>query len=400
MEYEEATAILCDIEANVAIEKLSYRGLAMWPLARLALWRQMAGGVVTVLEAAPSRLGKMFGQVRLALAPLRRDYPRADAMFLVAEGERRYGEICGRRVSPFADSLREDAEQIGLRTITLDTSGVADPYGDPVRLDGATTRVALARKLRRRLLGPGPGRISGFVALTEYLRRVHPVLTLREDAVVDEAGYILDLKVLFGRILERVKPKAVFFPCYYQANSMACILAARGRGIRTVDIQHGQQGDYHGMYANWNKPPSGGYQLLPDIFWCWGEQSAERINRWSRPVWPTHKGIVGGNPWMVRQIAMPGPADQEAALDAVLKPGLAKVLLALQPVEDALPPTVVDAIAASPNVQWLVRLHPMMRGGREAEIRTRLEATGNRNIEMTVASSSCCPASCAGWISW
>ncbi len=336
-------------------------------------------------EAAPSRWQNLLSQARLAMTPSQRDYPRADAMFLVAEGERGYGEIDGKRVSPFADSLREDAERIGLRSVTFDTSGVEDPYGDPFRLAPDTARIGLAHKLRARLAPPG--RIAGFAALKDYLARVHPGIALDEAAIAGEAVYILKLKALFARILDRVSPKAVFFPCYYQANCMACILAARERGIRSVDIQHGQQGDYHGMYANWTKPPRGGYELLPDIFWCWGEQSAERINRWSRPVWPAHKGVVGGNPWMARQIAMPGPADQEAALDAVLKPGATKVLLALQPIEDALPQGVRDAIAASPDMQWLVRLHPMMRGGREAEIRKLLEATGNRNIEMTVASS-------------
>jgi hypothetical protein len=385
MEYKEATAILCDIEANVAVERLRYRGLAMWPLARLALWRQFAGGVVTVAEAAPSRWQNLLSQLRLAMTPSQRDYPRADAMFLVAEDERRYGEIDGKRISPFVDSLREDAERIGLRSVTFDSSGVADTYGAPLRLDRDTARVALMHKLHARLAAPG--HIAGFAALKEYLGRAHPAVALDEAAIATEADYILKLKVLFARILEGVSPKAVFFTCYYQPNSMACILAARERGIRAVDIQHGQQGDDHGMYANWSKPPRGGYELLPDIFWCWGEQSAERINRWSRPVWPVHKGVVGGNPWMARQIAMPGPADQEAALDAVLKPGATKVLLALQPIEDALPQGMLDAIAASSDVQWLVRLHPMMRGGREAEIRDRLRATGNRNIEMEVASS-------------
>src|SRR5580698_8060075 len=133
MEYKEATAILCDIEAHVAVEQLSYRGLAMWPLARLALWRQLAGGVVTVSEAAPSRWQSLMNQARLALTPSRRAHAKADVMFLVAEGER-HGEIGGKRASPFADSLREDAERIGLRSVTFDTSGVADLYGDPIRL--------------------------------------------------------------------------------------------------------------------------------------------------------------------------------------------------------------------------------------------------------------------------
>lgn len=387
MEYKEVTAILCDLETNVAVEKLFYRGLAIWPLVRLVLWRQMAGGVTTIADASPSRWEKLLNQAWLALGSSRQNYPRADAMFLVAEGERRYGEIDGKQASPFADSLREDAENIGFRTVTFDTSGVADPYGNPVRLDGDTARVALVQKLRYRLLARPPGRIAGFAALEDYLHRAHPAVTLREEIVAAEADHILGLKALFARILARVLPRAVFFPCYYQPNSMGCILAARERGIPTVDIQHGQQGDYHGMYANWTRPSPGGYALLPDIFWCWGEQSAERVNRWSRSVWPMHQAMVGGNPWMTRQIAKPGPTEQEAALDEVLKPGMTYVLLALQPIDDALPQVVLDAIAASPEVQWFVRLHPMMRGGREAAIRAQLDATGNRNIEMTVASS-------------
>jgi hypothetical protein len=204
---------------------------------------------------------------------------------------------------------------------------------------------------------------------------------------VAEADTILARKKLLRRVLKRVAPKAVFFTCYYQANSMAAILAARELGIRSVDVQHGQQGDYHGMYAGWNPPP-GGYELLPDLFWCWGAQSAERINRWSRSVCPAHKGIVGGNPWMSRQIHGQSTADEGSDLHTLLAPGQKHVLLALQPIQNPLPDMIVAAIAASPpNVRWLVRLHPMMRGAREEEIRARLAETGHPNVELDLSSS-------------
>ena len=47
---------------------------------------------------------------------------------------------------------------------------------------------------------------------------------------------------------------------------MALSWACYDLKIPSVDIQHGQQGKYHGMYHYWTKIPKFGYHIMPSFF--------------------------------------------------------------------------------------------------------------------------------------
>ncbi len=98
---------------------------------------------------------------------------------------------------------------------------------------------------------------------------------------------------LFSR---RVSLKFIFVTSWYFPDMMGLIAAARLYGITTVDIQHGKQGKYQPMYSGWDIPQEG-YELMPDIFWCWGKKSSDHILS-SSPNRANHRPIVGGYPWL------------------------------------------------------------------------------------------------------
>jgi len=392
MDYKEATAILCDIEQHVAVERLRRDGLDIWPLLRLMLWRQLVGGDAG--PAAPpqqtARKAGKFEKLMLAAHALlrsKRAYPKAEAVIFVADNERSV-TVGGKAISPFGDSLRDYAGRIGISSLTLDASCTASPYGAPFSVRPEIALAFLRARLLRVTDVSSAFAIPSLEELNDYIRRAHALLQLDRIQMLEELRLIGALKQSFLPVLKAVSPKSVFLACYYHPAAMGMVLACRELGIRSVEVQHGQQGDYHGMYANWTKAGPGGYALMPDNFWCWGQQSADRINQWSRPSWPVQQAFVGGNPWMARQIHQPGPVDEEAQLDALFVAGKTHVLLALQPVEDALPVPIQQAIEfSSPDTRWLVRFHPKMPAGSKAKILCRLRAMAVPDVEVELSSS-------------
>jgi len=78
---------------------------------------------------------------------------------------------------------------------------------------------------------------------------------------------------------------------------MGIIASAQRRGIPVTDVQHGVQGEFHGMYAGFTCVPEHGYEFLPRWFWCWGDSAVKDIMSSSRNR-SHHIAISGGYPWI------------------------------------------------------------------------------------------------------
>lgn len=175
-------------------------------------------------------------------------------------------------------------------------------------------------------------------------------------------------------ILKRSQAKIGFTICYYGVNGFGFNRACRQLGIPSMDIQHGVQGHHHIAYGNWTKVPRGGYELLPDYFWCWSEYDAESINYWSKKT-SRHKAIIGGNLWLYKWTT--GKAAIIKEYDTIIKSLVNKkdtvinILFTLQ--SHFFPEQwILGAIERSPsNWRWWIRLHPGMMQSRE-EIRAIL----------------------------
>ena len=94
------------------------------------------------------------------------------------------------------------------------------------------------------------------------------------------------------------KLKEVFFYPWYASNSMGIILALKEKGIKTIDIQHGEQGNYQAMYTHWKKTPKKGFELLPDYFYCWNKKTIIRHYKYSDANFKKkHKSILFKENW-------------------------------------------------------------------------------------------------------
>ena len=89
------------------------------------------------------------------------------------------------------------------------------------------------------------------------------------------AGYFC-AKKLFK---ENTKMEFLFTSVWYAAETMGYIAAAREIGIKVVEVQHAAEIYNHVMYFDWTKTPDGGYELTPDRFMMWNDESSEIVNK-------------------------------------------------------------------------------------------------------------------------
>jgi hypothetical protein len=359
MDHQHAVEVLVEIERRVDVNALRAGGLCVWPLARLGFWERLlqpkAGGAAPAPKT-PLRFPPWSAWMQWRERRRVRALPRAEALFLSRHedyGDRFSAGYSNRHVDPVLAFCRsrlsclklEAREPAAARTLPR---AVATEFFQPDRLAALPELPA----------------IEGAGLLRATLAEIGEPLGFDESALRREVAQLLRRRAAYLEVLAVVQPRVVFVVCYYDRRVLPLIAAARTLGIPTVDIQHGKQGRYHGAYSHWTRLPPGGYALLPDFLWVWGEPSRRHIADSRGAESLHHRPIVGGNRWLAqwrRGAPFPEDPSEAAWLTDVRKAGRV-ILITLQPIEPALPPHLREAMQRSPaSWLWLLRAHPQRR---------------------------------------
>lgn len=197
-------------------------------------------------------------------------------------------------------------------------------------------------------------------ALIDILREFDPSLQEKTFGLRSLVKRTRQRALVFGCLLDQIKPKIVFLATFDDPIQMAMTLACHRRGIKVVDVQHGKQGVEHLLGIEWANMPASPAPLLPDFFWVWNSATEKRV-AWSLGAGcQFHRPIAGGNLWLNEWTAggLTGGQRTRAFSDS-FGAGARKLLLCLQPIADPFPPALLEAMKASPKEWvWWVRLHP------------------------------------------
>ena len=358
MDHKHAVEVLAAIERAADVNALRAGGLRLWPLVRMDFWEQLLGPSDTPARPAPRSIVWPGEGALMAWRRWReiRRLPRAEALFFSRREDHTDRFPAGhynRHTDPMIEFCRS---RMSCLKIEAQSSAAASTLPRAcstqfVPLPQAGTRTT-------------PARIEGAETLRTALAEIGEPLAFDEAKLRHEAAVLLQRRDAFLAILDRVKPRVVFVVCYYDRRVLPLVAACRQRGIPTVDIQHGKQGVYHGLYTHWTRWPSDGYELLPDFFWVWGEASRRHMASGRPAELPRHRPIVGGSRWLAlwrRGAAFPLEAAETAWL-AQARRAQRVILVTLQPLEPMLPPHLREALRRSPSDWlWLLRAHPRRR---------------------------------------
>lgn len=421
MNFKEICEVFSELEQRVAVEELCLAGVRVWPLARLVIMqRQRAsfgkratsrigdiaklpglGQLKDIIDADPQPVPKNVSEAGCDVLLYSRWYDYIDAL-----DEGYYGRIH----DPIYDHFSSDLSMALVEPWTINacdtlprarTTQFHDEFGAPFDPDqphmGAVKAFLLSIKqlparLRLRSFRTQLDRDDGGVIFRDLLIGMHD-LGIASDGLIDEVKKALmrvrKYEIAAEKILDRYCPKVVMVTCYYSPVHMAMIRACRRRGITVVDIQHGARGRYKPMNVNWTRIPEGGFDTMPDIFWCWGEESRNNNLRKMPDGDRAHDAIVGGNLWVGDWLK--GRFKGSQALDNWLeraRKAERTILVGLQPFAEPLEPQLLQAVLESPKTWfWMFRLHPQTAGQLDKIVRM-LEDAGAENFavaEPTIA---------------
>ena len=171
-----------------------------------------------------------------------------------------------------------------------------------------------------------------------------------------------------GKFLDaRKRLREIFVTSWYFPDVMGICAAARERGVKVIDVQHGKQGRYQAMYNGWTKIPEQGYDLMPDYFWCWGQPSCNHILAYS-PARKIHRPFVGGFPWLDYYRTFVAQTT-DSAKQGTSEADKLRVLVTTQPSQasnlEPIPDFLVEFLrSARPEaVNFVFRCHPNDHGG-------------------------------------
>ena len=422
---------LIEIERRINVNEITLDGVHLWPMIRLELGRPLkrpdpeegppvrrSAGAASKEAAVPGQgffstlMGRLGGRVGLGRAEppkgakfpataearkvgrqayrarLREELENGPALLeaqrerwraagpldfaVLSKVEKYYATRDGKRYAPITDPVYEDLCRRG-RTVAL----AQEPLGfecvhEPLRFD-----VELHMLLNKRTRTEFPGRVEQQIGeINRLLKEIAPQIKLDTRHFVNRYERNLRKRAFFHDMFSVLRPKVVFESSY--TGWTPAIWACRELGIQVVDIQHGGQGPTHYPTTHWTDVPPEGYAFLPDFFWVWGEPIRRFIDPWLPGGSIRHVPVVGGNrnlaKWKRDRAEGHLGTKDLAFLERLAGQGRFIVLVTLSyAVEDILPDSIVEAIGATPDWLWLIRLHPIHRGTDvQKEIRERL----------------------------
>lgn len=411
MNHKAAVEQIAALERQVNVSGLRYKGLCLWPLVRLKLWNWMLHPEEAI-PRPPSGLRQIAKglkegffnpgfykaylthtrQHKQHLVNLTAKGPVDILFFSRVEDHADWleGGHYNRHVDPLMDDVSSRFRTMKLELLTGRTQSTL-PRSKPTCFIDAVdfVRADAQRSLITAFQHPDENALTGADSLLHSLGNTPFAHGISKDLLQIEGERLCHYTRYFIEILTVLQPKVVFQVCYYYDLAMALNAACRKLGIKTVDIQHGKQGKYHGSYTHWCTVPAEGFELLPDYFWCWGETSVAHIKKWLPSGSERHLAIVGGNRWLAKWMQNGYQYDlkEGSTLLGTLKEYDKAILVSLQPLVDLLPDALLEAIKQAPvSWKWLLRLHPRDKQ-KIPELCAKLHESDLEHVEVEASTS-------------
>lgn len=190
----------------------------------------------------------------------------------------------------------------------------------------------------------------------DFLIDVETFFNLEKEKViailVDAMKSVLQWKRLFLYLFKKSQPKYCFGLCYYSGAMWGMNAAAQEVGVTSIDMQHGPQGSLHVAY-NFSKLPPKGYDVLPNQFWCWDDDSYRhlKVTLANSP----HQAKLSGNPWHEYVLSKNQTSHVVFPTDKPI------ILYTLQPLEPLVDHYLLKTIQRTKeDYHWWLRLHPRL----------------------------------------
>ncbi len=397
MLYKSYVETIVAIEQSFDVNSLKYKDMIIWPLIKMAIWRQISnpGMNFTRKEGGGNDQIVTLAPRKEELDLLSSEYKNTDTLFFTT----RWGQhmdtlegmqkLEGKFFSPFIDSMinlvRNNYSFLRMELYSHKIQQTISRF-EPTFLLHPVNQGYTKDRIKF---------INNFNGLQKVIQDVSGI-RIDEAFFLEQARSIFSWQTFFTKILSVVCPKSVFVVTYSQLTILPLIRACKYLKIPTVELQHGAGfSRFNIMTTHWTKIPSDGYDLLPDYFWCWGQSYKNGIEKWFSPECSHHRCIMGGNPKLAAWLnSKPNDdSDLEFFCEQLEKKKGKVILIAMSALylkTVRFPDSLLDAMQRSPSDWlWLIRVHPFFRTAEKKErIVSVMQEYGIDNYEIEHSNSN------------
>lgn len=376
----EVTETVLDWEKRFRVQSIRYGRLRVWPLLRLQLVKILSGGAG--LEKACENVRFKSGAEFL---PPFEHYPeiKPGRVLFWAQASKFVSQDYGRFHRFFDPLLDFGGQGRKEHSFWIWEDGHELPNEE---VSGLTKITPWLGPLIEHAVHTSPGEKLN-LAGRKFLEAWNAEASLSD---IDPGAFeklchqVTVWSAFFEKCFKGKRPSSVFLTCFYAELTMALTLACRRQRIPCVELQHGQQGEWHTMYTHWSRLPRRGYDLIPDQFWMWGVPAARRVQAWLRS--PGRQVFVGGNPWLGWRSEKARFQDESPEGSAFVRGREERrtILVSLQFSE--LPDFVWHTIAKRTKDRWLLRMHPRFLNEESKFLKECAERLPDGNWEVSEAS--------------
>lgn len=358
MRHDEICSLLARLEQEYDVNEYELAGLKIWPLVRQSLWTELVRNEAAGASGHGRRYQPLKKLMRAAQLLQTRRHRIADltsSAFISRPTALQSLDKCGQKFDRIVDPLiflaqkHGDVEKFYLNPDPASSTLVFDAkYMYPLSLAGH----------------PINDPASAFVSSVFERAGVSSKKGMEAFSTAWESFYRW---YRYGQAVfsNSNRLTCVYVVAWYFPDMMGLVAAARRQGLTTIDVQHGKQGRFHGMYGWWTKLPAEGYLMKPDYFWCWGAPSRDHIMAHS-PERSHHLPFVGGYPWIgYYKDFLFLPEAQEKGRSSSSR----RILFTLQPPAaghtEPVPDFIIDFLNSHRATDWrlIVRCHPNFQDG-------------------------------------
>ncbi|MBP7477186.1 MAG: hypothetical protein KA797_01590 [Chitinophagales bacterium] len=396
MTLEEVKNRIVKLEDKYSVDEWEINGVKVWPLLRIELFIRLtdkALGSEGVKTKSVSYIFFLFKSLFKWIWAISWDAKKnakimkSDVLFISDGvsfenmGKFWYDKFC----DPWIEYYKNN--KVSTLLLTLENRYYAPRYSSSLFIQFKLNMHVIAQIVKSKIFKPTIRnmRLEGFDKFISDEILLDRGIHISQEWLYKKMDKVEMYKLFFKKMLNVVRPKLVFIVSYYYDGTMALISLCKEMGIKTVDIQHGVQNEYHLAYGSWSKVPADGYDLLPDFFNVWSPSEYTNISNWSKAI-KMHEPVISKNIFLQK---WKDPNDKTILyFDEIIKKKIngekKTILYSKSPQTDSgkVRGNLYDVIAQSQmDYNWLIRLHPSMREQKKSVIK-ELNEHGIYNFEI------------------
>lgn len=303
-EYSSVLDFLNQIEKEFPVKEWKLFGFHIWPVIRISLGlrlflnnyvreeNQLSSSQNSVVsDSCSSIYSSLYNSIKDSSnnQSLNKNY---DVIFLNVSSTRYY-KLGEKWYNPFSDSFINYLERENINSLVLEYTDTKDskiPRYRPSRYIGAGLNLMNLKVLIEKKFSKTD--VTHLKDFDKFLSLVE----LPADFFITKILRVSNYSAYFERLLKKSKPSLVIVEGFYSYIAMGLLLAASRQKLQSIDVQHGVQSENDFLFSNWTGIPVKGYQLLPEIFWCWTKFEKENIDNWTTKTNGNYSSFIGGNP--------------------------------------------------------------------------------------------------------